>query len=295
MDLLSELDDPRLVGDERLAAVVEEIRVYATGPAPAVGPVLMAVLAQGLGAGSGRVARPLPAPAPSAPRRRLARRLQAGRARLVLGAAVASVGFLSTGAAGALPGPAQSAFERAAIAAGIDLPEASRGTDGAPGSTDRRADLPAGPDRLDLEANVDPSPARRQPQPSAQDGRAGSDASGAESQSPSAGGEQSPGGPPDREAKDRIGGHPLPTLNTPEALGLDRGGPAREAPGPAAPESPAVAGGARPDGVAGRVGVDGDAQDQEHPRRPQMSPGQLPGDPGDRPGAPAGAGLAPPR
>lgn len=292
MDLLGELDDPGLVGDERLAAVVEEIRLYATGPAPAVGPVLMAVLAQGLGARSGRVARPLPAPAPSAPRRRLVRRLQPGRARLVLGAAVASVGFLSTGAAGALPGPAQSAFERAAIAAGIELPEASRGTDGAPGLSDRRADLPAGPDHQDLEANVDSSPTRRQPQPSAQDGRAGSDASGDESQSPSAGGDQSPGRSPDREVKDRIGGHPLPTSNAPGALELDRGGPARGAPGPVAPD---VADGARPDRVAGRAEVDGEAQDQERPRRPQIPPGQLPGGPGDRPGAPAGAGLAPPR
>ncbi|MBW3579709.1 MAG: hypothetical protein KY447_02790 [Actinobacteria bacterium] len=294
MDLLGELDDPGLVGDERLAAAVEEIRVYATGPAPAVGPVLMAVLTQGLGPGSGRVARPLPAPAPSAPRRRLARRLQAGRARLVLGAAVASVGFLSAGAAGALPGPAQSAFQRAAIAAGIELPEASRGTDGAPGRSDRRVDLLAGPDHQELEANVDRSPTRRQPQPQPS-GQAGSDASGADSQSPSAGGDQSPGRSPDREAKDRIGGHPLPTPNSPGALELDRGGPARGAPGPAVPEPPDGADRARFDGVAGRAEVDGDAQDQERPRRPQIPPGQLPGDPGDRPGAPAGAGLAPPR
>lgn len=124
------LDDPELAHDETLAALVAEVRTaFTTGPDPEVRPQLMAVLTRGR-AGCPDLA---PAPARMAPtvgrRRGLVERLQGRGPRLALGAAVAGLSFLGAGSAGALPGPAQSAFERTAAAVGVDLPEARDGND----------------------------------------------------------------------------------------------------------------------------------------------------------------------
>jgi hypothetical protein len=113
-----------LVADEPLCAFVDQVRsTYAFGPPPEIGTRLSAVLTRGLGtveAAERRMA------APARPTWRLAGRVQGRRARLGLGAAVASLTFLGTGAAGALPGPAQSAFEHTAEVVGIELPVPTR-------------------------------------------------------------------------------------------------------------------------------------------------------------------------
>lgn len=134
MTMFHYFDDPELAGDEELAALIQEVRCSAMGPAPEARPQLLAVLTKGLGGCPELVTAP-PAVAPpprSRPRRRLADRLQGTRARLALAAAVASVSFLGTGAAGALPGPAQSAFERTASAVGVELPSTGGGNEDTP-------------------------------------------------------------------------------------------------------------------------------------------------------------------
>lgn len=121
-------EDLGLAADEPLCAFVDQVRsTYAFGPPPQIGPGLSAVLTRGLGTGGPAEVR-LPAPAAGPARRawRLADALQGRRARLGLGAAVASLTFLGTGVAGALPGPAQAAFERTADVVGIELPETAR-------------------------------------------------------------------------------------------------------------------------------------------------------------------------
>ena len=175
-------------GDERLQGFVADLRsLYAFGPPPQVGPRLSAVLTGGLGAAGQRA----DAPANSAERvpgrpvgggdgpRWLAGWLQGRRTRIGLGAAVASLTLLGTGAAGALPGPAQSAFERT-VGAVIDLPVPARpsepsrspatgpGTDpgrpdgaGPRGSTDAGGppeSLPLTPDRRERGVGVPTAP-----------------------------------------------------------------------------------------------------------------------------------------
>jgi hypothetical protein len=114
--------DPGLDGDRLLAAFVDDVRRrYAGGPAPTVGPALAEVLATGTGTAP---APTTPAVLPDPPAGGFVAWLSGRRPRLALGAAVASLSFLGVGAAGALPGPAQSAFERTADAVGIRLPAA---------------------------------------------------------------------------------------------------------------------------------------------------------------------------
>ncbi len=112
-------DEPGLDGDDLLAVFVDDLRrTYTLGPPPRMGPALAEVLAAGTRTAADR-------PVALAPQRGaggLLGRLQGRRPRLALGAAAASLTFLGMGTAGALPGPAQSAFDRSADAVGISLP-----------------------------------------------------------------------------------------------------------------------------------------------------------------------------
>jgi hypothetical protein len=126
--------DPGLDGDRLVAAFVDDVRRrYAVGPAPRVGPALAEVLATGTGTAP---APTTPAVLPDPPAGGFVAWLSGRRPRLALGAAVASLSFLGVGAAGALPEPAQSAFERTADAVGIRLPAAVAPEPPAPVVTD---------------------------------------------------------------------------------------------------------------------------------------------------------------
>ncbi len=285
MNLLGDLD-PELAGDEKLAALVQQIRASATGPAPQARPALMAVLTRGVAGLPGHAAPPLAPPAPATTRRRLGERLQTTRARLVLGGAVASVGLLSTGAAGALPGPAQSVFARAATAVGLELPEATRGSDAAPGPADRPAEVPAGGGAQDDRADDASTGSERPSEPPAPpvDERVVGGRTSGEVPPASTGGDTDRGGSPSRQASDdSLGGRRLPAPQRPE---LGGGGPGERAPRPPAP---GLSTGGRPDGVPGRAD-DGDEQDEEGPGPPGAPVGELPGNPGHGPHVPAGAG-----
>ncbi len=118
-----------LAVDDQLRAFVDEVRSsYAFGPPPETGARLATVLARGLAGEVASDQHPGAVPSPVEPRSRqpLADRVQDWRIRLGLGAAVAGLTFFGTGAAGALPGPVQSVFERTVEVVGIDLPEAAR-------------------------------------------------------------------------------------------------------------------------------------------------------------------------
>ena len=130
-------DMDELHGDPGLRAFVDDVRAFASGPPPVVRGDLAAILTGGIGsapAGGPAVARPGPVVGPL---RRLGDRLQGRRGRLALGASVLSLTVLGTGGAGALPGPAQAAFERTVEAVGIELPEEVRQSD--PQGTEDRA------------------------------------------------------------------------------------------------------------------------------------------------------------
>ncbi len=117
-----------LAVDDQLRAFVDEVRsCYAFGPPPETGARLATVLARGLAGEVASDQHPGAVPSPVEPRSRqpLADRVQDWRIRLGLGAAVAGLTFFGTGAAGALPAPVQSVFERTVEAVGIDLPEAA--------------------------------------------------------------------------------------------------------------------------------------------------------------------------
>ncbi|MDP9006579.1 MAG: hypothetical protein M3N15_06685 [Actinomycetota bacterium] len=292
MNLLGELDDQELADDEELAALVQEIRAFASGPAPQARPALMAVLTHGLGGLPDHAAAPVAPPPPATARRRLAERLQSARARLVLGAGVVSVGFLSTGAAGALPGPAQSAFERAATAVGIELPEAARDGEGAPGPSGRAPELPAGGGGQEDEANDGSTRSGRQtppPAPSSDNRGAGVGTPG-ELPPTSTGGDGNRGGAPSREARDEgLSRRPLPPPKAPQPPAVGGGGPLDGAPKPAAPGRPDLTNGGRLDGVPGQADEGDDEQDEDGPGRPEI-PGRLPANAGTGPNVPAPAG-----
>lgn len=154
-----EIDE--LQGDDVLRAFADDLRVYASGPPPVIRPDLAAILATGT---EGAALRPDPgvvlSPRVESGRRRLGDRLQGRRGRLALGAAVLSLTVLGTGGAGALPGPAQAAFVRAADSVGIELPDEAR-----------RGQTP--PDEPSPVAPADPrgtdGPADDRPVPSPQD------------------------------------------------------------------------------------------------------------------------------
>ncbi|MDP8987272.1 MAG: hypothetical protein M3N11_02870, partial [Actinomycetota bacterium] len=121
-------DGGRHDGDQLLGAFADDVRRAYTGPPPRVEPALAEVLASG--AGTAAEDRRVPVVVPDRAAGGFLARLGGRRPRVALSAAVASLTFLGAGAAGALPGPAQSAFDRAADAIGVRLPAA-----GARGST----------------------------------------------------------------------------------------------------------------------------------------------------------------
>lgn len=283
MDLFGDLDGPEVGGDERLLAVVEEIRAYASGPPPEVRPALLAVFTHGLAAHPDVFAPPIAPPA-STPRRRLAHRLGTARARLALGVAVGSITVFSTGAAGALPDPAQSAFERVASAVGIDLPEEVRGPDDAPGPADAPL-VPAGRDQQADEAKRDGAGSPRGTEPSVPPGDdRGGDPANRDAGDP----EGSPGGTGREGDRGRV----------PERVGGDRGLDQRPVPTPGAPGAPGLSDGGRPGDMPGLGGDDDDEQDEEGPERPKAPAGELPPNTAAGAEAPAGAGrreASPPR
>lgn len=124
-------DIDELHADPDLRAFVDDVRAYASGPPPVVKGDLAAILTGGIGraAGGPAVARP---GSVDGPLRRLGERLQGRRGRLALGASVLSLTVLGTGGVGALPGPAQAAFERTVEVVGIELPKEVRQDDGPP-------------------------------------------------------------------------------------------------------------------------------------------------------------------
>jgi len=142
-------------GDPGLRAFVDDIRAYASGPSPVVKGDLAAILTGGIGsvAGGPAVARPGPV---DGPLRRLGERLQGRRGRLALGASVLSLTVLGTGGAGALPGPAQAAFERTVEVVGIELPKEVRQDDGPP---------PSEPAPVEPEDQDEPGDGREAPRP----------------------------------------------------------------------------------------------------------------------------------
>ena len=160
-----------------LAAFLDQLRgELAEGPAPALDARLAAVLRSGLGRPAGEVV-------PAAPRRTttvVARPGLAGtwrRARAALAVALAGGVVLGTGAAGALPGPVQSVFERAATAVGLGedhdrpqipapTPGAAAGASGAPAGRSSGADASA-------QATAEPVPGAPSPGPSEAPGPAG--------------------------------------------------------------------------------------------------------------------------
>ncbi len=116
-------DEPGFDSEQLLTVFADGLRrSYTLGPPPRVGPALAEVLAAGTrtAAADGPIPVAVPERAPGG----FLGRLQGRRSRLALGAAVASLTFLGVGAAGALPGPAQSAFDRSADAVGVTLPAA---------------------------------------------------------------------------------------------------------------------------------------------------------------------------
>ncbi len=153
MDPVPRADDSDLVTDlavdDQLRAFVDEVRSsYAFGPPPETGARLATVLARGLAGEVASDQHPRAVPSPVEPRSRqpLADRVQDWRIRLGLGAAVAGLTFFGTGAAGALPGPVQSVFERTVEVVGIELPEAARTPDPAPGRDVPTVSPSGGPD-----------------------------------------------------------------------------------------------------------------------------------------------------
>lgn len=247
MTPLSGLDDPELAHDEALAVLVADIRTaLTTGPGPEITPQLMAVLTRGRAGCTDPFAAPAPVAPPLArPRRRLADRLESTRARLALGLAVASISFLGTGAAGALPGPAQSAFERTASAVGVDLP-------GVVGR-DEDAPAPAGPapgTPAPLPEGSDPGQPAPEPAPSTDPGDpTGGPPGGEEGPARAPEGGERPGNELSRDAREgRPVEVPAPVPpGRPEGTGPPAGVPAPDGtrgdrPGP--PVAPAVGPGA---------------------------------------------------
>lgn len=144
-------DEPGLDGDDLLAVFADDLRrTYTLGPPPRMGPALAQVLAAGTRttAADGPVPLAVPERAPGG----FLGRLQGRRPRLVLGAAAASLTFLGMGSAGALPGPAQSAFDRSADAVGISLPATDTRNPAAPDARD--------PDELPGTSSSSPRDAR---------------------------------------------------------------------------------------------------------------------------------------
>lgn len=276
-------DFDELQSDATLRAFADEVRAYASAPPPKVRADLASVLAGGMG-------RHAPAYEPAWERplqgasRRLRNRLQGRRGRVALGLSVLSLTMLGTGGAGALPGPAQAAFERAAEVAGIELPAAT-GRAQTPGPSDPEPEAPAEIGTPDGRSG--PAPGGNVPRP------------GDESQpgpSPVEPGRPSDGAPPGlggslptepgrdapgeigREAEERIPGH------TPGTVVPARPGPPDDLPaGP--PEDGLV------DGADG--GSDDAERDGDGDVRRDVGDGEGEGEQGSRPTTTLPLGPAP--
>ncbi len=158
LDLIDDLDV-----DDGLRALLADLRsAYADGPAPVITTRLASVLERGLAGGLAPGGHPAPVVPRVGPRSRppLVDRLQSRRLRLGLGAAVAGLTVFGTGAAGALPGTVQSAFERTVEVVGIELPEAARTPEPVPGSGEG-APMPAPTDRDSGGGTLDRAPGQR--------------------------------------------------------------------------------------------------------------------------------------
>lgn len=234
-------DMDELHRDPALRAFVDDVRAYASGPPPLVRGELSAILTGGIGSAAGAgaaVARPGTV---HSPLRRLGERLQGRRGRLALGASVLSLTVLGTGGAGALPGPAQAAFERTVEAVGIELPEEVRQSD-PPGTEDRAPRDPA--PEAPVEAGDREEPEVPQPPPPGDDRRPDAPPVPDDPPSPATPGTTPP------EARDGTG--------TPgDGLRREPGGDRPTSPpttpvppvSPPRPGSPGAAPGAPPDGV----------------------------------------------
>lgn len=251
-------DIDELHGDPGLRAFVDDVRAYASGPLPAVRPDLAAVFTAGIGADATRhgpeVARPAPA---DTALQRLGNRLQRRRGRLTLGASVLSLTFLGTGAVGALPGPAQTAFERTADVVGIELPEEAR-RDEAPVLSEPVTGEPRDQDEP-VEGQEAPQPLdEREPDPLPVDGGserpAPSNPPGAgEGRPEESGGAGAPGDDLSREARERVPPSvPGPVAPRPVPPGTVPGGPPADPPG-----------GGRSEGGGDKVDEDEAGEDHE--------------------------------
>lgn len=275
-------DTDDLLGDPALCAFVDDLRAYASGPPPAVGQALAGVLTVGVGGGAARHA-----PAVARPdrvdggRQWLRHRLQGRRGRLALGASVLSLTLLGTGAAGALPGPAQAIFERTAEVVGIELPEEAR-RDEAPAPSGPAPVVPGDQDGPD-DGREAPRPRdEREPAPlPVDDGRgpAPSTPAGAGDRGPGApDGAGAPGDDLSREARERAP-ESLPTPVSPP-----RPGPPDTLPG-GPPDGVPGGGGSGGDGLEGDDDQEGDDQEDE---ADELGRDQGP----VTPGPPAGAGRS---
>lgn len=94
---------------------------YVRDELPRVGSELAAAFTEGLAGAP----RPDTAPVGTAPARRVRSPFRWATARIALGGAAVFVNLVGVGSAGWLPGPVQTAFERAATSVGVDVPAAS--------------------------------------------------------------------------------------------------------------------------------------------------------------------------
>lgn len=147
-------------GEDALDDLIDDLRAaYASGPPPEAGPLLSTVLTQGVGGLAPTAERSCP-PGDLTRRQPVGPGLRRHRARLALGALAASVTLVGGGAAGALPGPVQGAFERTADAVGIPLPGAGdHGESGPSGTTAADPARPATDGSQPSGADPGPAPA----------------------------------------------------------------------------------------------------------------------------------------
>lgn len=255
--------------DDQVRCFVEDLRSrYAFGPPPQTEARLATILASGLSGGVAPDQHPAAVPHPVERRslRPLTDRLQSRRLRLGLGAAVAGLTIFGTGAAGALPGPVQPAFERAVKVVGIELPEAARTPPAVPAPAEGAPRVPpsggSGADR--------PSP------PLAEPGSGGPTESGPPDTAPASPHGDGPGEATTGDAPGRPTGEDgRPGLSGDERRG-GAGTPAEGFPAPGSPGPSDRPGSGPPPGVPGP----GDGDDDEEPEESER-----PGLPGGSPGA----------